>query len=32
MGSVFKKCYTKPMPAGAEVVVRKGEQLARWRK
>ncbi len=31
MGSVFRKAFTKPMPAGAEIVVRQGVQLARWR-
>lgn len=31
MGSVFKKSYTKPMPPRAEIIVRKGQRLARWR-
>ena len=31
MGSVFKKSFTKPIPAGAEVVVRQGVETARWR-
>jgi integrase len=31
MGTVFRKCYTKPLPAGAETFVRKCERLARWR-
>ncbi len=31
MGSVFRKSYTKPLPPGAEVIVRKGMRLARWR-
>src|SRR5262245_16846934 len=31
MGSIFKKTVTKPLPAGAEIIVRKGERLARWR-
>ena len=31
MGQVFKKAYTKPMPAGAEFLTRKGERIARWR-
>lgn len=31
MGSVFKKTYTKPMPSSAEILVRKGERLARWK-
>ena len=30
MATVFKKTFTKPMPPGAEVFVRKGEQFARW--
>jgi integrase len=31
MGTVFKKTFTKPLPAGAETFVRKGERLARWK-
>jgi hypothetical protein len=31
MGNLFKKQYTKPLPAGAELVERKGERSARWR-
>jgi integrase len=31
MGSVFRKTFTKPLPAGAETFVRKGERLARWK-
>jgi integrase len=31
MGSVFKKTVTRPIPRGAEEIVRKGERLARWR-
>src|SRR3954470_7483280 len=31
MGSTFKKIVTRPLPQGAEIVVRKGERLARWR-
>jgi hypothetical protein len=31
MGSVFKKQMTKPVPAGAEVVTKKGERVARWK-
>src|SRR5262245_7975684 len=31
MGSVFKKAVTKPLPAGAEVVERQGQRLARWK-
>ena len=30
MGSLRKKTYTKPLPANAELFVRKGEQFARW--
>jgi len=30
MGTVFKKTATKPLPAGAKIIVRKGEQLAEW--
>jgi hypothetical protein len=28
--AAFRKQYTKPMPTGAEVFTRKGEQYARW--
>jgi integrase len=31
MGTVFKKTFTKPLPTGAETIVRKGERLARWK-
>jgi integrase len=31
MGTVFKKTFTKPLPAGAETITRKGERLARWK-
>ncbi len=31
MGTVFKKTYTKPMPAAAEIIIRKGERFARWK-
>ncbi len=31
MGTVFKKTFTKPLPAGTEIVTRKGERLARWK-
>ena len=31
MASVFKKTVTRKLPAGAEIVTRKGEQIARWR-
>jgi integrase len=28
---VFRKTFTKPLPAGAETFVRKGERFARWK-
>jgi integrase len=28
---VFKKQVTRPLPPGAEIIVRKGERLARWK-
>jgi len=31
MGSVYKKTFTKPMPANAELFTKKGEQFARWK-
>ena len=31
MGTVFRKTFTKPLPAGAETFVRKGERFARWK-
>lgn len=31
MGSVFRKSYTKPLPAGAEVFEQKGVRYARWK-
>lgn len=31
MGTVFKKFFTKPLPANAEVVVRQGRRIARWK-
>jgi hypothetical protein len=30
VGTVFKKQVTRPVPAGAEVIVRKGRSCARW--
>lgn len=30
MGSVFKKSFTKPVPADVETFVRKGQRFARW--
>ena len=32
MATVYRKSYTKPLPEGAELLNRKGEQFARWRK
>ncbi|MBN2291221.1 MAG: site-specific integrase [Pirellulales bacterium] len=31
MGTVYKKTFTKPLPAGAEIFTRKGERFARWK-
>ena len=31
MGSVLKKMVTRPIPLGAEFIVRQGVRLARWR-
>jgi hypothetical protein len=31
MGAVFRKSFTKPLPAGAEIIVRKGQRFARWK-
>jgi integrase len=31
VGTVFKKQVTRPLPADAEIVVRKGKRVARWR-
>ena len=31
MGTVYRKSFTKPLPANAEIVTRKGERIARWR-
>lgn len=30
MGAVYKKTITKPLPAGAKIIVRKGQRLAQW--
>ena len=30
MGTVYKETYTKPMPAGAKIIIRKGQRLAEW--
>ena len=31
MGTVYNKTFTKPLPADAEILVRKGERCARWK-
>jgi integrase len=31
MGTIYRKTFTKPLPADAEIIVRKGERLARWK-
>lgn len=31
MGTVYRKTFTKPLPAGAEIIVRKGERFARFK-
>lgn len=31
MGAVYRKTVTKPLPAGAEFFVRKGQRFVRWR-
>jgi len=31
MGTVFRKTVTKPLPAGAKIITRKGERLAEWK-
>src|SRR5262249_34892317 len=31
VGTVFRKTFTKPLPARAETFTRKGERLARWK-
>ena len=31
MGTVYRKTFTKPLPAAAEVFTRKGERFARWK-
>ena len=30
MGTVYRETYTKPLPDGAELFIRKGERFARW--
>ena len=31
MGTVFKKSFTKPLPADAELFTREGQKIARWK-
>ncbi len=31
MGTVYKETFTKPLPAGAKIIVRKGKHLAEWK-
>ena len=31
MGAVFRKSFTKPLPAGAEIIMRRGQRFARWK-
>ena len=31
MGTVYKKTFTKPLPTGAKIIVRKGKRLAEWK-
>ncbi|MBI3735295.1 tyrosine-type recombinase/integrase, partial [Candidatus Sumerlaeota bacterium] len=31
MATVFKKTFTKPLPANAEITTRRGERIARWK-
>ena len=31
MGTVFKKTFTKPLPAGADLFTREGQQYAKWK-
>ena len=30
MGTVYKETFTKPLPAGAKIIVRKGQRFAQW--
>ena len=30
MATVYRETYTKPLPDGAELFTRKGEQFASW--
>ena len=31
MGTVYKETFTKPIPAGAKLIVRKGQRFAEWK-
>jgi hypothetical protein len=31
MGTVYKETFTKPLPPGARIIVRKGRRLAEWK-
>ncbi len=31
MAHIFRKLFTKPLPPGAEIVARNGEEVARWK-
>ncbi len=31
MGSLRRKTFTKPLPASAEIITRKGTRLAKWK-
>jgi hypothetical protein len=31
MGTVYKETFTKPLPVGARIIVRKGQRLAEWK-
>ena len=31
MGTVYKETFTKPIPAGARIIVRKGQRFAEWK-
>jgi hypothetical protein len=30
MSTVYKETFTKPMPVGPKIIVRKGQRLAEW--
>ena len=30
MGTVYRETFTKPLPTGAKIIVRKGQRLAQW--